>query len=139
MIKFIDYFYPLQKLSNNYLERYETKNVKDVKTSIKNNSNVISIIIFVIYLLIMVYTTYLLTKCLRQKDSSGNFVNNVSEFIAAIFFLPIYLFYRSFINPCSAPKVSNSVNVPAPAPVPTPNPNPVPAPTPNPTPQSTNN
>jgi len=137
MIKFIDYFYPLQKLSNNYLEKYETENDKDVKTSIKNNSNVISIIIFVIYLLIMVYTTYLLTKCLRQKDSSGNFVNNVSEFIAAIFFLPIYLFYRSFINPCSAPKVSN------PVPTPTPNPTPVPTPTPNPvpnsTPQSTNN
>ena len=129
MIKFIDYFYPLQKLSNNYLETYETKK----QERRKRNGDIISGVILLIYIFIMIYTTYLLTKCLGQKDSSGNFVNNVSEFIAAIFFLPIYLFYRSFINPCSAPKVSNPVNTPTPVPTPVPNP------VPNPTPQSTNN
>ena len=66
-------------------------------------------VIALIYVLIMIYTIYLLTKCLGQKDGSGNFVNNVSEFVLAVFFLPVYLFYRSFINPCSAPKISNNV------------------------------
>ena len=108
MKKFIDYFYPVQKLSNDYLEKYETtKIIKTVKSN-KNNTLVIGII-GLIYVLIMIYTVYLLTKCLGQKDGSGNFINNVSEFVVAVFFLPIYLFYRSFINPCSAPKISNNV------------------------------
>lgn len=108
MIKFIDYFYPVQKLSNDYLEKYETTKTTKTAKSNKNNMLVIGVI-GLIYVLIMIYTVYLLTKCLGQKDGSGNFVNNVSEFVAAVFFLPIYLFYRSFINPCSAPKISNNV------------------------------
>ena len=136
MKKFIDYFYPVQKLSNDYLEKYETtKIIKTVKSN-KNNTLVIGII-GLIYVLIMIYTVYLLTKCLGQKDGSGNFINNVSEFVVAVFFLPIYLFYRSFINPCSAPKVSNNV-APIPNPIPNPIANPIPNPIPNPN-RRTNN
>ena len=108
MIKFIDYFYPVQKLSNDYLEKYETTKTTKIAKSNKNNTLLIGVIAL-IYVLIMIYTIYLLTKCLGQKDGSGNFVNNVSEFVLAVFFLPVYLFYRSFINPCSAPKISNNV------------------------------
>ena len=107
MIKFIDYFYPVQKLSNDYLEKYETTKITKRAKSNKNNTLLIGVIAL-IYVLIMIYTVYLLTKCLGQKDGSGNFVNNVSEFVLAVFFLPVYLFYRSFINPCSAPKISNN-------------------------------
>ena len=115
MIKFIDYFYPVQKLSNDYLEKYETTKITKRAKSNKNNTLLIGVIAL-IYVLIMIYTIYLLTKCLGQKDGSGNFVNNVSEFVLAVFFLPVYLFYRSFINPCSAPKISNNV-APTPTPV----------------------
>jgi len=108
MIKFIDYFYPVQKLSNDYLEKYETTKTTKIAKPNKNNMLLIGVIAL-IYVLIMIYTIYLLTKCLGQKDGSGNFVNNVSEFVLAVFFLPVYLFYRSFINPCSAPKISNNV------------------------------
>ena len=83
MTQFIDYFYPAQKFSNDYLEGYKTN-----KNSNKKNTLIISII-SLIYIILMVYTIYLLTKCLGKKDNSGNFINNISEFVVAIFFLPI--------------------------------------------------
>ena len=50
MIKFIDYFYPLQKLSNNYLETYETKK----QERRKRNGDIISGVILLIYIFIMI-------------------------------------------------------------------------------------
>jgi len=118
MNNFIEIFtnlYPLQMAGDKFIENY-------YNTENTNTNNALFYILLILYIIVSIYTLYLLYKCIQQQDASGNYVNNISEFVVAVFFLPVYLVYRTFINPCKSYKKPQNAAAPAPTPSQTPTP-----------------
>ena len=56
-----------------------------------------------IYILLIIYSFYLLYICLKEQKTKGSgvtYVNGFCDVIFACFCMPCYIVYRGFLNPC---------------------------------------
>ena len=71
-----------------------------------NKKIIYSILLGIVQLVICIYTLYTIWKCLKETNDNGDYKNGICEFVIAGCCLPCYLFWRTFISPCGAPKVN---------------------------------
>ena len=87
-----------------FVEKFITKNNNNNNNN--NNTNIVyNVLIGIVQLVICIYTLYTIWKCLQVKDGN-DYKYGLCEFVLAICCLPCYLFWRTFITRCDAPKVN---------------------------------